>query len=93
MSEEAFAPEAVKRMVDHMNEDHADSVLLYAKYFAGKTEATSAVLNDVAPEKMSLTLDDGETVEVPFPHRLENGHDAHITMVKMSKEARKALEG
>lgn len=93
MSEEPFSREAVKRMIDHMNDDHADSVLLYARHFAGKTAATSAVLNDVTPKQMTLTLDNGETIDIPFLHRLEDGHDAHITMVKMSKEARQALEG
>lgn len=80
-------------MVDHMNEDHADSVLLYAQHFAGRKDATSAVLNDVTPERMTLTLDSGDRIKIPFPHRLADGHDAHMTMVKMSKEARQALEG
>jgi len=91
VSDNPFSPENVKKMVDHMNDDHADSVLLYAHHFGGRTEAASAVLNDVTPDSMILTLDSGERCEIPFPHRLEDGHDAHMTMVKMSKEARRAL--
>ncbi len=93
MSDTGFSPEDVERMVQHMNEDHADSVLLYAHHFAGRTDAKAAVLDDVTPDKMALTLDGGECIEIPFPHRLEDGHDAHMTMVQMSKEARAALEG
>jgi len=93
VSQAPFTAEDVQRMVEHMNEDHADSVLLYAKHFAGRTEASSALLKDVTAEKMILTLDGDETIEIPFPHRLEDGHDAHMTMVQMSKEARAALEG
>ncbi|MEM6884350.1 MAG: DUF2470 domain-containing protein [Verrucomicrobiota bacterium] len=89
--EAAFSEEAVQGMIEHMNDDHSDSVLLYAHHFSGKTKAQSAVLKGITAERMTIELDSGESVDIDFPHVLQDSHDAHMTMVKMSKEARQAV--
>ncbi|MEO0454128.1 MAG: DUF2470 domain-containing protein [Verrucomicrobiota bacterium] len=89
---EPLTPEAVDRMVNHMNEDHTDAIILYVKHFA-KRETGSALLKDISHESMRITIDDGEEVEISFDKPLADSHDAHMTMVKMAKEARQAIEG
>ncbi|MGF1452892.1 MAG: DUF2470 domain-containing protein [Opitutales bacterium] len=94
--EPPFTDEQVRGMVEHMNDDHADSVLAYAQHFGGLREATSARLVDVGPEVMriAVTLPSGEReIDITYDHRLESSHDAHMTMVKMSKAAKRALAG
>lgn len=89
--EQELTPEIVKRMVDHMNDDHSDSVLMYVKHFAQRGDATSAILKNVESEAMHIDIGSGETVRIPFDKPLANAHDAHMTMVRMSKEAKQAL--
>ncbi|MEM0965090.1 MAG: DUF2470 domain-containing protein [Verrucomicrobiota bacterium] len=88
---EPLSPEVVQRMVNHMNEDHSDAVLLYVKHFAQR-EADSASLEDITHESMKIKVDNGEELEIPFRKPLADSHDAHMTMVKMAKQARKAVE-
>jgi len=89
-----FSAEDVRRMVDHMNEDHADSVLAYARHFGRQVDATAARLLDLSPTEMRLSAETpagGKQLRIPFDHRLESGHDAHMTLVKMSKQAKRKV--
>ena len=89
-----FSREDVARMVSHMNDDHADSVLAYAQHFGQCRDATAATLIDVTVDAMTLkvvALNAEKEINIPFEHPLKSGHDAHMTMVKMSKAAKKSL--
>lgn len=89
-----FTQAEVTRMVAHMNGDHADSVLAYVQHFGNRPEASAARLLDVTPTEMRIEVRVGtvdETVVIDFDHRLESSHDAHMTMIKMSKAAKRAL--
>ena len=89
-----FSKADVARMVSHMNEDHADSVLAYAQYFGRCRDAEAATLIDVTADFMSLkvvVMNNEKKIKIPFEHPLKSGHDAHMTMVKMSKTAKKNL--
>ena len=93
-SQAPFSEEDVARMVSHMNEDHADSVLAYAQHFGQCRDATAATLIDVTADAMMLkvvVMGDEKEINIPFEHPLKSGHDAHMTMVKMSKAAKKSL--
>jgi len=93
-AEQPFTPDEAARMVAHMNDDHADSVLAYLRHFGGRPEATSGRLLDVGADAMRIeaTVPDGvRETAVRFDHRLESARDAHMTMVKMSKQAKRAL--
>jgi len=91
-SSSPITPEAAQRMIEHMNSDHSDSVLMYARHFGGRREAQSAVLKSITPDHMEIVIDTVELLRITFPHKLADSHDAHMTLVKMSKEARQALE-
>jgi heme iron utilization protein len=87
-----FTPENRARVLDHMNGDHADAVLRYARHFAGHVGATAARLIDIDAEAilLSVTLPEGEVrVRIPFAQPLAAPEDAHQALVAMAKEARR----
>lgn len=92
--EATFSREDVARMVSHMNEDHADSVLAYAQHFGQCRDAAAATLIDVTADVMTLkvvAMNGEKEINIPFEHPLKSGHDVHMTMIKMSKAAKKSL--
>lgn len=70
------------RICRHMNDDHPSAVLAYAKHFAGLSEARSAQMVAISPERMTLEVD-GEPAVVAFDHVLRDSEDAHRTLVAM----------
>ncbi|AFY45846.1 DUF2470 domain-containing protein [Nostoc sp. PCC 7107] len=88
---EQFSPEISSRICNHMNEDHAEAVLLYAKAFANVTEATAAQMLLIDAQGMDLSAQlNGETipVRIQFDHVLADAEDAHQTLIAMVKQAR-----
>ena len=88
-----ITPEISDRICAHMNDDHADAIVLYAKAF-GKTEgAIAAKMLKIDPQGMDLQVqtDNAEqTVRIPFDHELKDSEDAHQTLIAMVKQARTA---
>jgi putative heme iron utilization protein len=90
MSEQISA-EISDRICNHMNEDHANAVVLYAQTFGGFTNATAAAMVAIDPQGMDLTAQvNGENVPVriEFDHLLQDAEDAHHTLIAMVKQAR-----
>lgn len=90
MSEE-FSLAISSRICKHMNEDHADAVVVYAQAFGGVTSATAAQMLSIDSQGMDLTAEvNGEAVPVriPFDHVLADAEDAHQTLIAMIKQAR-----
>lgn len=88
---EKFSAEISDRICNHMNEDHSDAVVVYAKAFGGVTNATAAQMLSIDSDGMDLTAQvNGETVPVriQFDHILADAEDAHQTLIAMVKQAR-----
>jgi putative heme iron utilization protein len=86
---------ASARILGHMNEDHADSVLAYARHFGGRLSATAATLAGIDTEGMDLLVTEpaGESpLRIQLKTTLVDATDAHQTLVAMSKEATAALK-
>ncbi|EAW44845.1 DUF2470 domain-containing protein [Nodularia spumigena CS-584] len=86
-----FSPEISSRICTHMNDDHANAVVLYAQAFGGVTNATNAQMLSIDAEGMNLTAQvNSETVpiRIPFDHILVDSEDAHQTLIAMVKQAR-----
>lgn len=85
--------DAVERIVSHMNEDHADAVLRYARFFGNALSATAARLVGLDTVAMRIAVEfEGAPpaeISVAFPEPLRNADDAHQVMVKMAKDARR----
>lgn len=86
-----ITPTVSDRICAHMNDDHADAVLLYAKVYGGVEDALAAQMLKVNPASMNLlvqTTDKTVPVEIAFDHELADSEDAHQTLITMVKEAR-----
>jgi putative heme iron utilization protein len=86
-----ITPAISDRICQHMNDDHAEAVLLYAKAFAGVAEATAAEMLSINPETMQLNVmvnERSQNVEIKFDHVLADSEDAHQTLIAMVKQAR-----
>ena len=82
MATDPLTPAVSDRICKHMNDDHAEAVLAYARHYGGAHEACSARMLAVVPEAMRLEVD-GAVLEVPFDHTLTDSDDAHRTLVAM----------
>jgi len=84
------------RICKHMNDDHADAVLLYAQFFGENPQATAAELisiDNAGMEIMCLTGGQETSVRVEFDHALESAEDAHQTLITMVKQAKASAAG
>lgn len=87
----AFSAEVSDRICQHMNDDHANAVVLYAQNFGGLSNATAAKMVSIDSQGMELMAQvNGAAVpvRVEFDHVLEDAEDAHHTLVAMVKQAR-----
>ncbi|NEP55341.1 MAG: DUF2470 domain-containing protein [Moorea sp. SIO3C2] len=88
-----ITPEISDRICTHMNDDHAEAIVLYAKAFGNATDAVSAKMLKIDPQGMDLqvqTNDADQTVRITFDHELKDSEDAHQTLISMVKQARGA---
>lgn len=79
------------RICKHMNEDHADAVLLYAQIYGQQTEATTAQMLAIDPQGMDLEVTLTNTItpiRITFDHTLQDSEDAHQTLIAMIRQAR-----
>jgi len=74
-----------------MNDDHSDAILLYAKYFGGVEEATSARMVDMGEEFMELEVTTPTGVKTVPLQLIEDVYDATAArrvLVEMAQIAR-----
>ena len=86
-----FSHEVSSRICKHMNEDHANAVLLYAQHFGRVANATKAEMLKIDSVGMDLTVQVSEEtlpLRIEFDHNLVDSEDAHHTLIAMVKQAR-----
>ncbi|MFM2432452.1 MAG: hypothetical protein RLZZ511_3666 [Cyanobacteriota bacterium] len=86
-----ITPAISTRICTHMNDDHADAVLMYAKAYGQATNATAATMAAIDPLGMDLTAEvDGQplNLRIAFDHELKDSEDAHQTLIAMIRQAR-----
>ena len=87
-----FSAEVSDRICKHMNDDHANAVVLYAQNFGGVcSNATAAEMVSIDSQGMNLMAqvnDAAVPVRVKFDHVLADAEDAHHTLVAMVKQVR-----
>jgi putative heme iron utilization protein len=88
-----LSPQISDRICKHMNEHHADAIVLYAKAFGGISEATAAQMRQIDATGMDLDVEIAGTpqsLRIPFDHELQDSEDAHQTLIAMVRQARSA---
>jgi hypothetical protein len=92
---ELITSQVSKRICDHMNQDHAEAVVLYAQFFGSIDTAKAAQMLSIDQQGMDLHVETQEqttSVRIEFEHLLEDAQDAHHTLIAMLKEARAKLK-
>lgn len=90
-----ITPAVSDRICQHMNEDHADAVALYAQVFGQAPAGVTAQMRSIDPEGMDLiTQQSGKTapLRIQFERPLQDSEDAHHTLIEMVKQARRQLQ-
>lgn len=88
---EPITPTISDRICKHMNEDHADAVLLYARVFGNAPNALAAKMLSIDPLGMDLSVEADNVdskVRIEFRSPLKDAEDAHHTLIKMVKQTR-----
>jgi putative heme iron utilization protein len=86
---ETITPEISDRICKHMNKDHADAVLAYARAYGNSPNAQTAQMISIDSQGMNLAarIDGGDVdVRIQFDRTLENAQDAHHVLVDMLKQ-------
>jgi putative heme iron utilization protein len=86
-----ITPEVSQRICTHMNDDHAEAVLMYAKVYGQAEDATAARMSAIDPDGMDLNVmigDEATTIRVPFERSLTDSEDAHQVLIAMVRQAR-----
>lgn len=84
----------IDEIVHHMNDDHSDSLLLYARHFGGCPTAISASLLEVNENSCSLSVQSqrgNELVVMDLKRPVGSIKQAETVMVEMHFEALRAL--
>ena len=83
---EADLAKASARIAHHMNDDHSDSLLAYARYY-GKLDAKAAAMTGVTAQgfELDVTVADGSVKKtlVPYSRPLKSAGDVRKVAVEM----------
>ena len=80
----------IDEIVQHMNEDHGDSLLLYARCYGGHSDAMEATLIDISEEACTLSikaLEGIKSVTVKLKRPVSDIREAERVMVEMHFDA------
>lgn len=86
--------DAAQGILGHMNTDHAHNLVDYAKVFGNLPWAQSARMLAIDAYGFDMVVkgnDNNQSLRLPFDTPLDNVDDAHVTLVKMAKEAKRRL--
>ena len=84
---EKLDPTRKLAIISHMNEDHADACLLYARHFADKQQAMNAEMIDVSMSQITLRVE-GEDLTIDFPRVAQGEDDIRSVLVEMVRLAK-----
>jgi hypothetical protein len=87
-----FAPAVEQRMVEHMNDDHADALGDYCRLAGVPCTATPPRMLSVDHDGFFVRTDHGPT-RFAFDHRGTPPSDVRLALVDLARRARAALPG
>jgi putative heme iron utilization protein len=88
--ETTLTPEAGDAICRHMNDDHADAIVAYARVFGKVAGAQSATMRCITGTAMELAVETATgpvLTRIAFDHVLADGADARDTLIAMARHA------
>ena len=79
-----------KRVCDHMNKDHLDSVYSYLKYYAKINNFKKAYMEEINSNSIKIRYDDDNVAVIDFEKKISE-EEIHDTLVSMIKKISKNL--
>ena len=82
-------------IITHMNEDHADALVLYCKAMSKATDTSEAVMTGIDRygfEMLATTESGKKPIRLAFGNEVKNSDEARVELVKLVKEARTILK-
>ena len=82
---------SAKGMIAHMNDDHADALVLYAKAFTEAHDVTNATMTAIDRYGFEMTIDTPRgrgPARLAFADELATPKDARVALVALVKEAK-----
>lgn len=74
--------------IDHLNHDHADTIVFIGRMLGGPSSATKAQLSAVDATGLSILLDDAETIRLDFADPQNNPGNVRSELLALLAEAR-----
>ncbi len=77
-------------MAQHMNDDHADAVVAYARHYGGCGDVESATivrLDTLGMDVRVVMAREETTVTIPFDHEIVDAEDGRNTLIAMFRSA------
>jgi heme iron utilization protein len=93
-SETDVLKDAAQGILEHMNTDHSHNLVDYAKVFGNLAWAEAARMIAIDAYGFDMVVNGNEThqsLRLTFDTPLKNVDDAHVTLVKMAKDAKRRL--
>lgn len=79
----------VARIVEHMNDDHADALVTFCRVYGERPDTAAAEMTGC--DRYGFTMHaDGVPLRLPFPRRVDTPDEVRAAMVEMVREARAA---
>jgi putative heme iron utilization protein len=85
-----LSSDAAAAMMSHMNDDHADAVIAYARYYGGATDIDAARITAMDSRGIIVTVSSGtasKTIPIAFDHELADADDGRNTLIAMYRQA------
>ena len=86
-----FKPQEIQSIVEHMNEDHADAVLSYARAFTSFDTITAATMHSIDASGIDIECShvSGQSkARIPFAAPLSSSGEARTALVDLVKTSR-----
>lgn len=77
----------VARIVEHMNDDHADALVTFCRVYGDRPATTRARMTGVDRHGFTVSAD-GETLRLAFPRRVDTPDAVRAAMVELVGQAR-----
>ena len=89
MKKDPLSPQVRARICSHMNTDHPEALLEFARRYGGIVQPLAAKMLDLTSLAMQLEVDE-KVIEIYFDHELIDSSDAHTSLVEMLKKPTEA---
>ena len=90
----ALTEQEMQSILEHMNQDHEDSLRIYVSYYGGIPKVRRAQLRALTRHEMRIEVQ-GEGVDcllaIPLNHPIDTAEDARRVLVEMARIARQSL--